>query len=181
MPNEKSPGGQRTKEYLGDTVGDQHFKSEYKRRYNGSPESGDENVKVVPPLAQYQGKFAGISTFKQPLVNLVASGQQPGAKILPMYQTNSAKQYINATRTSRHQAREPIPQLYENAPINSVNKSRFVDKFKNFSSNLDKTLESELQQESSSNLAQHRNITIPPSANGTGSEGERSIERFQNN
>ncbi len=51
MPNEKSPGGQRAKEYLGDTVGDQHFKSEYKRRFNGSPESGDDNVKVVPPLA----------------------------------------------------------------------------------------------------------------------------------
>jgi hypothetical protein len=53
MPHEKSPVGQRTKEYLDDTVGEQHFKSEYKRRYNGSPESGDENVKVVPPLAQY--------------------------------------------------------------------------------------------------------------------------------
>ena len=51
MPNEKSPVGQRAKEYLNDTVGDQHFKSEYKRRFNGSPDSGDENVKVVPPLA----------------------------------------------------------------------------------------------------------------------------------
>lgn len=134
MPNEKSPVGHRTKEYLDDTVGDQHFKSEYKRRYNGSPDSGDENVKVVPPLAQYQGKFAGISTFKEPLVNL-ASGQQPGTKILPMYQTNSAKQYINATRTSRHQIRQPNPQLYENVPINSANKSKFIEKFKKFSTN----------------------------------------------
>ena len=72
MPNEKSPVGQRTKQYLEDTVGEQHFKSEYKRRFNASPESGDDNVKVIPPLAQHQGKFAGMSTFKQPLVNMVA-------------------------------------------------------------------------------------------------------------
>ncbi len=49
MPNELSPVGQRTKEYLEDTVGEQHFKSEYRRRYNGSPDSGDDAKKKMPP------------------------------------------------------------------------------------------------------------------------------------
>lgn len=69
----RSPSGKRTAEYIADAVGEQHFHSEYRRRYHGgggSPDSGDEKT---------PGKSAGITTFKAQLVN-----NAPGAKVVPM-------------------------------------------------------------------------------------------------
>jgi len=50
-------------QFLDESVGESHFQSEYKMRYYaGSPDSGGEEPKPA-------GKYAGISTFKEPLVN----------------------------------------------------------------------------------------------------------------